>query len=137
MKPLPLLAALLALPALPVLPAAAQEAQEDAPGRANAVVVGLDGDSIGDAAFRAARTTGLVVELELRNLPPDQWVAVHVHETGACDPATGFESAGGHFNPAEAAHGYFADTGASFAVPPVTRAVGRLCRDGRRAMWTG
>lgn len=34
-------------------------------------------------------------------------------------------------------HGYFADTGASFAVPPVTRAVERLCRDGRRALWTG
>ncbi len=33
--------------------------------------------------------------------------------------------------------GYFADTGASFAVPPVTRAVERLSRDGRRAMWTG
>ena len=33
--------------------------------------------------------------------------------------------------------GYFADTGASFAMPPVTRAVERLCRDGRRAMWTG
>ncbi len=33
--------------------------------------------------------------------------------------------------------GYFADTGASFAVPPVTRAVERLCRDGRRALWTG
>lgn len=33
--------------------------------------------------------------------------------------------------------GYFADTGASFPVPPVTRAVERLCKDGRRAMWTG
>lgn len=33
--------------------------------------------------------------------------------------------------------GYFADTGASLAVPPVTRAVERLCKDGRRAMWTG
>lgn len=33
--------------------------------------------------------------------------------------------------------GFFADTGASFAVPPVTRAVERLCRDGRRAMWMG
>ena len=33
--------------------------------------------------------------------------------------------------------GYFADTGASFAVPPVPRAVERLCKDGRRAMWTG
>jgi methionyl aminopeptidase len=33
--------------------------------------------------------------------------------------------------------GFFADTGASFAVPPVTRRVERLCRDGRRAMWAG
>ena len=33
--------------------------------------------------------------------------------------------------------GYFADTGASFAVPPVSRAAERLCKDGRRAMWTG
>ncbi len=33
--------------------------------------------------------------------------------------------------------GYFADTGGSFAVPPVNRTIERLCRDGRRAMWTG
>ncbi len=34
-------------------------------------------------------------------------------------------------------NGFFADTGASFAVPPVTRATERLCRDGRRALWAG
>lgn len=33
--------------------------------------------------------------------------------------------------------GVFADTGASFAVPPVSKAIARLCRDGRRAMWAG
>ncbi len=33
--------------------------------------------------------------------------------------------------------GYFSDMGASFAVPPVTREVERLCKDGRRAMWAG
>ncbi|WP_424957242.1 type I methionyl aminopeptidase [Hyphomicrobium sp. 1Nfss2.1] len=33
--------------------------------------------------------------------------------------------------------GVFADTGASFAVPPVSKSIERLCRDGRRAMWTG
>ena len=33
--------------------------------------------------------------------------------------------------------GFFADTGGSFAVPPVNRTIERLCRDGRRAMWTG
>jgi methionyl aminopeptidase len=34
-------------------------------------------------------------------------------------------------------NGIFADTGASFAVPPVSKAIGRLCRDGQRAMWAG
>ncbi|MEO3430792.1 type I methionyl aminopeptidase [Pelagibius sp. CAU 1746] len=33
--------------------------------------------------------------------------------------------------------GIFADTGASFAVPPVTPVIERLCRDGQRAMWAG
>lgn len=33
--------------------------------------------------------------------------------------------------------GIFADTGASFAVPAVSKAIERLCRDGRRAMWAG
>lgn len=33
--------------------------------------------------------------------------------------------------------GYFGDTGASFAVPPTTARIERLCRDGRRAMWAG
>ncbi|ACG76807.1 methionin aminopeptidase [Phenylobacterium zucineum HLK1] len=33
--------------------------------------------------------------------------------------------------------GFFADTGASFAVPPTAPKVERLCRDGRRAMWAG
>ena len=33
--------------------------------------------------------------------------------------------------------GFFGDTGASFAVPPTSAKIERLCRDGRRAMWTG
>ena len=34
-------------------------------------------------------------------------------------------------------NGVFADTGASFTAPPVSKAIERLCRDGRRAMWAG
>ena len=34
-------------------------------------------------------------------------------------------------------NGYFGDTGASFAVPPIRPRIERLCRDGRRAMWAG
>jgi methionyl aminopeptidase len=33
--------------------------------------------------------------------------------------------------------GIYADTGASFAMPPVSPRVQRLCRDGRRATWAG
>ena len=33
--------------------------------------------------------------------------------------------------------GYFADTGASFALPPIPAKIRRLCRDGRRALWAG
>lgn len=33
--------------------------------------------------------------------------------------------------------GFFADTGASFAVPPVALSTKALCRDGKRAMWEG
>ncbi|MCR5873444.1 type I methionyl aminopeptidase [Phenylobacterium sp. J426] len=33
--------------------------------------------------------------------------------------------------------GFFGDTGASFAVPPVAPKIEKLCRDGRRAMWAG
>jgi methionyl aminopeptidase len=33
--------------------------------------------------------------------------------------------------------GYYADTGGSFAMPPVSDKIERLCRDGKRAMWSG
>jgi methionyl aminopeptidase len=33
--------------------------------------------------------------------------------------------------------GYYADTGGSFAIPPVAPKIERLCRDGKRAMWAG
>jgi methionyl aminopeptidase len=33
--------------------------------------------------------------------------------------------------------GYYADTGGSFAIPPVAPKIERLCRDGKRALWAG
>lgn len=33
--------------------------------------------------------------------------------------------------------GLFADTGASYIVPPGTREIEKLCRDGKKAMWAG
>ncbi|MDO9414891.1 type I methionyl aminopeptidase [Pararhizobium sp.] len=34
-------------------------------------------------------------------------------------------------------NGFYADTGASFTVPPVKPVLDRLCRDGKRALWVG
>jgi methionyl aminopeptidase len=33
--------------------------------------------------------------------------------------------------------GYYADTGGSFVIPPVSEKIERLCRDGKRALWAG
>jgi len=44
-------------------------------------------------------------------MPPSSWLAIHVHETGNCDPASGHGSAGGHFNPSGIAHGWQSETG--------------------------
>ena len=52
-----------------------------------------------------------MIKLEITGLPTGEWVAFHVHETGACDHTTGHESAGGHFNPASSEHGFDAAAG--------------------------
>jgi Cu-Zn family superoxide dismutase len=49
---------------------------------------------------------GVLIEIEVSGLPASQWVAFHVHETGSCEHAGGHMSAGGHFNPTKAAHGF-------------------------------
>lgn len=46
---------------------------------------------------------GVLLRIEAWGLEPGT-VAIHIHETGRCDPPD-FTSAGGHFNPADRAHG--------------------------------
>lgn len=72
---------------------------------ANVRLVGRDGDPAGTATL-TLMPVGVLVELDAEGLPPDAWVAVHIHEKGACDPAGGHESAGEHFNPADTPHGF-------------------------------
>lgn len=50
-----------------------------------------------------ARGQGLIIEATLSSLPPGVH-AIHIHETGQCDPPN-FKSAGGHLNPAGKKHG--------------------------------
>lgn len=47
-------------------------------------------------------TGGVVLSGELRDLPPGNH-AIHIHETGRCEPP--FESAGDHWNPTNRQHG--------------------------------
>lgn len=92
-------AMLLAAPAL---------AQDGATGKGS--FLSADGEQIGTATLTGT-PTGVLIEIALEALPPDSWVAFHVHETGSCDPETDHESAGGHFNPTDVEHGYLTQTG--------------------------
>ncbi len=70
-------------------------------------------DAKGQRIGRAELTetpVGVLVHLTLSNAPSGVR-AFHVHGTGRCDPPA-FESAGGHFNPAGAQHGFSNPDGA-------------------------
>ncbi len=73
-----------------VLPAAAQQ---DATASANMVTA--EEQEGGTVSFRQTRSGMLHVIVEMTGLPPGPH-GFHVHETGECDAAGGFESAGGH-----------------------------------------
>jgi Cu-Zn family superoxide dismutase len=68
------------------------------------------GDEIGTATLTDT-PNGVLINVLLRGLPPNQWVALHIHETGDCDPKSEFKSAGGHYNPTNAEHGYVNEKG--------------------------
>ncbi|MCV9965893.1 superoxide dismutase family protein [Pararhizobium sp. BT-229] len=77
---------------------------------ATANFVGKDGKETGRAALTSAKS-GVLIEMEVTDLPPGKWVAFHVHETGECDAVHGHESAGKHFNPGKTEHGFLAANG--------------------------
>ena len=83
-------------------------AQETA--SATAEFVDAEGEGNGSASLTET-SNGVLIEVEVSNLPEAQWVAFHVHEEGACDHETGHESAGGHYNPTDAEHGYLVEGG--------------------------
>ena len=74
-----------------------------------ATFLDADGATIGSANLRDT-PHGVVIRITIKGLEPGE-KAVHIHENGECDPAGGFESAGGHFNPSGARHGYLAPEG--------------------------
>jgi len=70
---------------------------------ANAELVNTDGKTIGNVALTEV-AQGVHIFAQANDLPPGTH-AFHIHETGACEPPD-FKSAGGHFNPTGAQHGW-------------------------------
>jgi len=90
------------------LAATAQDAtpSTDGPAAAGAVLYDADGDVVGVAFIGALSGGGSTIGVAAMGLEPGER-GVHLHETGACDPAgeKAFSSAGGHYNPTGAEHG--------------------------------
>jgi Cu-Zn family superoxide dismutase len=84
------------------LPVAAQD------GRVVAEVITAEGERAGMVAFEQVEL-GVVITARLENLPPGPH-GFHIHETGRCEPPE-FQSAGGHYNPQQAAHGFDNEAG--------------------------
>ena len=70
---------------------------------ATAAMADGKGALLGEIAF-VETNAGVLLKVDLEGLPPGPH-AIHIHEKGACE-APDFKSAGGHFNPSGASHGY-------------------------------
>jgi Cu-Zn family superoxide dismutase len=75
---------------------------------AEAKMKNAEGEEIGTARFTAAEN-GVRLQLEASKLTSGA-LALHLHEHGSCEPPT-FESAGGHYNPTKATHGFESERG--------------------------
>lgn len=77
--------------------------------QAKASFLNTEGDRIGTATLTQT-PNGVLIEADISRLPAGKR-AFHIHETGACDPQKGFESAGGHFAPRGHQHGFAVEQG--------------------------
>jgi Cu-Zn family superoxide dismutase len=53
---------------------------------------------------------GVLIDADLSSLPPGEH-AFHIHQTGRCDAADGFKSAGSHYSPSKREHGFKVEGG--------------------------
>lgn len=78
---------------------------------ASASFLDAQDQQVGTAQLSAVPSGGVLIDMELTGLPANQWIAVHIHETGNCDHGSGHASAGGHFNPTASDHGFHSENG--------------------------
>ncbi len=81
-------------------------AQQEA---ATAKMIDTGNKPVGTVTLEATRSGYVRVIVEMAGLPPGPH-GFHIHEKGACDPADGFKSAGGHFA-AGKEHGVLSENG--------------------------
>lgn len=79
----------------------------DAAETATATLKDPGGRTVGSALLQQT-PNGTLVAVRFRSLPPGTH-AFHIHAVGKCEPP--FASAGGHYNPASANHGFLVDGG--------------------------
>ena len=77
--------------------------------QAAATFLNLQGQRIGSATLTQT-ASGVLIDIEVSSIADGEH-GFHIHETGVCDAADGFKSAGGHFEPAQHQHGYEAEQG--------------------------
>jgi Cu-Zn family superoxide dismutase len=98
-----------AIPLLLLCPAAAFAQAEGT--TASADIVGKAGQAAGTVDLTDTPNGVLIVAtFEAGALPAGEH-AIHIHEKGDCSDTEKFESAGGHYNPASAEHGYLVEGG--------------------------
>ncbi|MFC3041201.1 superoxide dismutase family protein [Virgibacillus xinjiangensis] len=86
--------------------AESEDATADGPQSEDDTLVSLenaDGDIVATATLQEMES-GVNIQLEGTDLPAGTH-GFHIHETGACE-GPDFESAGGHYNPTDANHGF-------------------------------
>ena len=76
---------------------------------ATATIIDLKGQNVGSANIRMTPSGKVLVTASVNGLTQG-WHGFHVHETGSCDPATEFKSAGGHLADGKE-HGFLVEGG--------------------------
>lgn len=76
---------------------------------ARAVFMDTKGKQIGTATLMQT-LNGVLIDADLSSLAPGEH-GFHIHQTGRCDVADGFKSAGGHFSPSKREHGFRVEGG--------------------------
>ncbi|MGH7506772.1 MAG: superoxide dismutase family protein [Longimicrobiales bacterium] len=77
---------------------------------ATAELSNAQGENVGTVQFHQTPRNGVLLDIQVSGLPAGVH-AIHIHQTGTCEPPS-FESAGGHFAPEGHAHGVLHEEGA-------------------------